>query len=222
MKIYAAYGYDDFVLTLGHGGDAIKQYFLEYEQMTRDFTLRLGEKPEVSYHHQHDAPTWSITMADTGLDTNKGARVARVMQYIGNETFHLTYGDGIGDVNLESLVAFHRSHGRLMTVTGYQPFSQYGLFDMNEEGQITGFKEKPRLGDWVNAGFMICEPGVMVYFSDNANTLDLEKEVMVRLAEDGQVMVYKHEGFWRSMDTLKEAREMNTLWENGAPWKIWD
>ncbi len=220
MKIYAAQGFDDFVLTLGHGRDAIKQYFLNYEAMTRDFTLELGSSPTITYHEHHEEEGWRITMADTGLETNKGARLARVLRYLDGEPFHLTYGDGVGDVDLNALLAFHRAHGRLMTVTGYQPHSQYGILHLDEDGLVTGFEEKPRLTEWINAGFMICEPGIAGYLRGDS-TLDLEKEVMVRLAEDRQIMVYKHTGFWRSMDTFKEARELSQMWANGAPWKVW-
>ncbi|GAB4469381.1 MAG: glucose-1-phosphate cytidylyltransferase [Anaerolineae bacterium] len=220
MKIYAAQGFSDFVLTLGHGRDAIKQYFLNYEAMTRDFTLELGSSPTITYHEHHEEEGWRITMADTGLETNKGARVARVLRYLDGEPFHLTYGDGVGDVDLNALLAFHRAHGRLMTVTGYQPHSQYGILQLDEDGLVTGFEEKPRLREWINAGFMICEPGIAEYLQGDS-TLDLEKEVMVRLAQDRQIMVYRHRGFWRSMDTFKEARELSQIWANGAPWKVW-
>ena len=220
MKIYAAYGYTDFVLTLGHGSEAIKRYFLDYGPMTRDFTLGLGERPRLTYHQSHEEDNWTITMADTGLETNKGARVAKVLKYLDGEPFHLTYGDGLGDIDINALVAFHRSHGRLATLTGYQPYSQYGVVQMDGDGLVTGFEEKPRLTDWINAGFMVCEPGVVDYFQGD-DTLDLEKEVLVNLARDRQLMVYKHTGFWRSMDTFKEAQEMDRLWRNGAPWKVW-
>jgi len=220
MKIYAAYSLKDFVLTLGHGGDAIKQYFLDYEPLTSDFTLTLGKQPQVAYHQGHDEENWQITMANTGLDTNKGARITRVLKYLGNEPFHLTYGDGVGDVDLAALTAFHRSHGRLMTVTGYQPYSQYGIMQVENTGQVTGFEEKPRLNEWINAGFMVCEPGIRDYLQGD-DSLDLEKEVMAQLAEDGQLVMYRHNGFWRSMDTFKEARELDRMWANGAPWKVW-
>jgi glucose-1-phosphate cytidylyltransferase len=219
MKTYAAYGYADFVLTLGHGAEAIKRYFLDYAPMTLDFTLSLGENPQLNYHQNHGESGWRITLADTGLDTNKGARVARVLDYLDGQPFHLTYGDGLSDIDIPALIDFHRSHGRLATITGYQPYSQYGILQLAGD-RVTGFEEKPRLDDWINAGFMICEPGVADYFQGD-DTLDLEREVLVRLAADGQLIVYKHSGFWRSMDTFKEAREMDRLWRAEAPWKVW-
>ncbi len=221
MKIYAAFGETEFVLTLGHGADAIKQYFLDYERMTSDFTIKLGSQPDIDYHQNHGENGWQITMADTGLDTNKGARLARVLPYLNGDTFHLTYGDGLGNIDIEALIAFHRAHGKLMTVTGYQPYSQYGIVQVDETGLITGFEEKPRLSEWINAGFMICEPGIADYLQGD-DSLDLEKEVMVNLARDQQLMLYRHEGFWRSMDTFKEARELDRMWQAGAPWKLWD
>lgn len=220
MKIYAAHGLSDFVLTLGHGADSIKRYFLDYEPMTRDFTLCLGDTPEIQYHQSHEEIGWQVTMVDTGLETNKGSRLKRVLQHLEGQSYHVTYGDGLGDVNLRALEDFHRAHGKLATVTTYRPFSQYGIIQFDEKGNVTGFEEKPRLDDWINAGFMIFEPGVAKYLSDDPN-LDLEKDVLVNLAKDGQLVVYQHDGFWRSMDTFKEAREMEQLWYQGAPWKIW-
>lgn len=220
MKIYAAYGHTDFILTLGHGAEAIKRYFLEYEPMTRDFTLKLGGQTRLTYHAPHNEDNWQIVMADTGLETNKGARVAKVLSYTNGERFSITYGDGVGDVDLDALMAFHEAHGRLATITGYQPYSQYGVIQIDREGLVIGFEEKPRLEDWINAGFMMFEPGIAEYLSGN-DSLDLEKEVLVRLAADQQLMVYRHVGFWRSMDTFKEAQELDRLWAERAPWKVW-
>lgn len=220
MKIYAAYGHVEFILTLGHGGSAIRRYFLEYEPMTRDFILQLGRSRELLYLDPNGEENWHITMADTGLETNKGARIKKVLKYLDGERFSLTYGDGVGDLDLDALLAFHESHGRLATVTGYQPFSQYGVMQIDNQGYVTGLEEKPLLPDWINAGFMIFEPGVADYLEGD-NSLDLEKEVLVRLANDRQLMVYRHEGFWRSMDTFKEAQELDQLWAEEAPWKVW-
>ncbi len=221
MKIYAQYDYQEFVLTLGHGASAIKQYFMSFGPMTRDFTLSLTEDPEFEFHEQHPEDGWQVTMANTGLETNKGSRVAQVLKYTNGKAFHLTYGDGLGNINLDALHMFHRAHGRLVTITGYQPYSQYGLLNLSDNDEIIGFEEKPRLDQWINAGFMICEPGIEAYLTDDPN-LDLEREVFMKLAEDNQLMVYKHHGFWRSMDTFKEAQELSKLWQDGAPWNTWD
>lgn len=220
MKIYAHYGFQDYVLTLGHGRDAIKRYFVDFGIMSRDFTIHLGEDPDYRFHDAHPEDGWNVTMADTSLDANKGSRLERVLRYTDAERFHLTYGDGLGDVDLRKLVDFHTAHGRLVTLTGYQPYSQYGILHIDERGQINGFEEKPRLDQWINAGFMVCEPGIKEYLNNDPD-LDLEREVFRRLAEDDQLMVYKHDGFWRSMDTFKESQELTRLWDNGAPWKIW-
>lgn len=219
---YAHFGFNEFVLTLGHGGDSIKRYFLDYEAMTHDFTVSLGSTTELTYHTNQSAPNLSITLADTGLDTNKGARVTRVLQYLDDgEPFHLTYGDGVSDIDIRELTRFHKSHGKLMTVTGYQPFNQYGILELDDDGLVTGFEEKPRLSNWINAGYMVCEPELMDYFKGKDDKLDLEKEVMVQLAVEQELVVYKHDGFWRSMDTFKEAMELDRLWKTKAPWKVW-
>jgi glucose-1-phosphate cytidylyltransferase len=220
MKIYARYGLINFVLTLGHGGEAIRRYFTEYEAMTRDFTLQLGDTPHITYHQRLDMENWRITLADTGLETNKAGRVWRVRDYLEGETFHVTYGDGLGDVDLQALMAFHRGHGKLATITGYQPTSQYGIVHREADGAITGFEEKPRLTSWINAGFMVFNREALTYFEGDAS-LDLEREVFTRLAADGEMMLYEHTGFWRSMDTFKEAQQMEQLWQKGAPWKVW-
>lgn len=220
MKIYATNGFNEFVLTLGHGGDAIKRYFLDYTYMSQDFTLSPSHISDIHFHQDHDVADWKITFANTGLETNKGARVRRVLPFLQEEPFHLTYGDGLADIDLRKLTAFHQSHRRLATITVYKPFSQYGIVQVDENGLVTGFEEKPRLADWINAGFMICQPELASYVAGD-DSLDLEQEVLVRLAADRQLVVYRHDGFWRSMDTFKEAREMNELWEHGAPWKVW-
>ncbi|MGF1507191.1 MAG: sugar phosphate nucleotidyltransferase [Anaerolineae bacterium] len=221
MKIYAHYGLSDFVLTLGHGAAAIKQYFLDYGPMTQDFTICLGERPEISYHAPHDAASWEIALVDTGLETNKGGRVRRVLDHIQGEHFHLTYGDGLGDVDLHALTHFHIEHGRLATITGYQPHSQYGIVQVEADGRITGYEEKPLLADWINAGFMLLRREAVEYFMRGDDDLDLEQDILGQLAAEGELMMYRHTGFWRSMDSFKEAKEMDQLWSTGAPWKVW-
>src|SRR5574341_399752 len=172
------------------------------------------------YHQPHEEDGWTVTMLDTGLDTNKGGRLVRAMQHLKGQPFHVTYGDGLGDIDLSALLTFHRAHSKIATVTAYQPYSQYGIMQIDSTGLVTGFEEKPRLADWINAGFMVFEPSISDYLRGD-DTLDLEEEVLVNLASDQQLMVYRHQGFWRSMDTFKEAREMERLWQDGAPWKVW-
>jgi glucose-1-phosphate cytidylyltransferase len=220
MKIYAAYGHTRFILTLGHQAEAIKRYFLEYESMSYDLTLRLGKACSVTYHQPRIEEDWMVTLADTG-DAEKGARIYRIAKYIDSDTFFVTYGDGVGSVDIDALLAFHREHGRLATVTGVHPRSQYGIVRVGEDGQVAGFVQKPQLEHWINAGFMVFEREVLDYLSDG-DDVHLEREALPRLAADGQLMMYRHVGFWRSMDTFKEALELDTIWRDSAPWKTWD
>jgi glucose-1-phosphate cytidylyltransferase len=220
MKIYASYGHTRFILALGHQADVLKRYFFEYEPLSCDFTVRVGRSDGVVYHRQRQDEDWQITLADTGLHTEKGSRIYRVARYIDTDTFFVTYGDGVGNLDISALLAFHRQHGRLATVTGVRPRSQYGVLEIDERGRVTGFGEKPVLDHWINAGFMVFERGVLDYLS-GGDDVDLEKEALPRLAADGQLMVYRHTGFWRSMDTFKEALELDAIWRDQAPWKTW-
>jgi len=221
MKIYAAYGHTRFVLALGHQAEAIKRYFLEYEPMSYDFTIRLGKLDGFSCHQSNSEEGWEVTLADTGLSTEKGARVYRAARYVETDTFFVTYGEAVGNVNLDELLAFHRQHGRLATVTGVRLQSHLGIFQLDEAGQVTGFQEKPQLDYWVNAGFMVFERGVLDYLAGGDNVL-LEAETLPRLAADGQLMMYRHDGFWRSMKTFKDALELDAIWRENVPWKVWE
>ncbi len=220
MKIYAAYGYTRFILALGYQAEALKRYFLEYEAMSCDFTVYLGRSSPIVFHRYADEEAWEVTLADTGLHTEKGSRIYRVARYLDTDTFFVTYGDGVGDVNLDALLAFHRQHGRLATVTGVQPHSQYGILEVDETDRVVGFGEKPQLEHWINAGFMVFERGVLDYLA-GGDDVDLERGALARLAADGQLMMYRHTGFWRSMDTFKEAQELDALWRESSPWKVW-
>ena len=219
MKIFAAFGHNHFILALGHQADALKRYFLEFEPMSRDFTLRLGDSGEIDYH-QHNQDDWRVTLADTGLLTDKGSRIRRVARYVDGDTFFVTYGDGVGDVDLHALLAFHRAHGRLATLTGVRARWQYGIVHADATGQVSGFEEKPLLDHWINGGFMVFNRGVFDYLGHGDDT-DLEGQTLPRLAADGQLMMYRHTGFWRSMDTFKEARMLDELWRREHPWKVW-
>lgn len=220
MKTYAHFGHTDFVLALGYRGELIKRYFLDYLPMSRDFTLRLGRTRDVTYHTANDEDDWRVTLADTGIDTLKGTRIAMVQRYVAGPRFFVTYGDGVGAIDLHALLAFHRAHGRLATVTGVRPFSQFGLMDL-EADRVIGFQEKPQVEGYVNGGFFVFERGVFDYLPADRN-VDLEKEPLEQLAHDGQLMVYRHDGFWRAMDTLKDAEVLNDMWKSGnAPWKVW-
>jgi glucose-1-phosphate cytidylyltransferase len=225
MKLYAHYGHTHFVFPLGYRGDWFRRYFLEYEALTHDLTFSLGNPEQRTYHHENYEAAWKLTMFDAGAPTNKGARVRQGMERVQVDRFFVTYGDGIGDVDINTLLAFHRAHRKLATLTGYQPYSQYGVVDVDEGDQIMALREKPRLTSWVNAGFFVFERGVLDYLQGgnggDAEAVDLEKESLARLAADGQLMMYRHTGFWASMDTFKEAQTLNELWDKGAPWKVW-
>jgi glucose-1-phosphate cytidylyltransferase len=220
MKIYAAFGCTHFVLTLGYRGDLIRRYFLDYDVMGRDVTVSPGDAGSVQFHGPPQEAHWRVTLVDTGLGTNKAARVRRAAPYLGTGTFFVTYGDGVGDVNIAELLAFHRRHGKRATVTCVQPFSQYGVVAARDDGRVTALREKPRLDHWINAGFMVFEHSALDYLQ-GGDDLDLEKEVLPRLAAEGQLMMYRHPGFWQSMDTFKDAQALSEVWEKQAPWKVW-
>ncbi|NLE99423.1 MAG: NTP transferase domain-containing protein [Anaerolineales bacterium] len=219
MKIYATYGHAQFILALGYQAESVKRYFLDYGPMSYDITIRLGQGHGITYHQANGEEDWDVTLADTGVDTEKGSRVYRVARHIEGDTFFVTYGEAVGDVNLEALLAFHRAHGRLATVTGVRPYSQYGIFDVEPSGQVRGFTEKPLLDHWINAGFMVFERRVLDYLE--GEDVHLEGEALPRLAAEGQLMMYRHTGYWRSMKTFKDAQELDTIWRQSAPWKVW-
>jgi glucose-1-phosphate cytidylyltransferase len=221
MKLYAHYGLSDFVLCLGYRGNMIKEHFLNYEAMNSDFTVSLGSKHEVEYHRSHTEVGFRVTLADTGLDSMTGARIKRAMQYIDGDTFMVTYGDGLSDVNIEELLRFHREHGRLATVTTVRPVSRYGVLDLDGSGTVSGFDEKPQIDGWINGGFFVFDRAVGEYFSADASCV-LEQEPLQRLAREGQLMAYRHDGFFYAMDTYRELKKLNELWDRGrSPWKVW-
>lgn len=220
MKLYAHYGHTRFVLPLGYRGDWFRRYFLDYEALTYDLTFQLGRPEQRQYHNANQEAGWALTLFDAGVPTNKGARVRLALERTDADRAFVTYGDGIGDVDLAALLAFHRSHGKLATLTGYQPYSQYGIVDVDAASRVTGLREKPRQADWINAGFFVFERGVLDYLA-GGEAADLEKDALARLAADGQLAMYPHTGFWASMDTFKEAQTLNDLWDKGAPWKVW-
>jgi glucose-1-phosphate cytidylyltransferase len=220
MKIYAHYGYSEFVLALGYRGDLIKRYFLDYLPMSRDITVNLGHASDVMYHARNTEEDWRVTLVDTGVDTQTGARIAKLDRYIDAPRFFATYGDGVGDIDLAALLDFHCRHGKLATVSGVRPFSQFGLIETDGD-RVIGFREKPQVDGYVNGGFFVFERGVFEYLR-GSDQLELEKEPLEQLARDGELRVYRHDGFWRAMDTLKDAQALDEMWKNGdAAWKIW-
>jgi glucose-1-phosphate cytidylyltransferase len=219
MKIFAAHGHKDFVLLLGYRGDLLRRYFVEYDRMNRDFTLHLGESADVRFHGENPERDWRITFADTGLQTSKGDRLRLAAQYITGDRIFVTYGDGVGDIDVAALLRFHLSHGKLLTVTGYQPPYQYGIVEADQRGQVAAYRQYPLLDTWINAGFMVVERRALDLLRPG---MDLEQEFFAQLVAQDQMRLYRHSSFWRSMDTFKEAQELNELWESdSAPWKIW-
>ncbi|GAB4464465.1 MAG: glucose-1-phosphate cytidylyltransferase [Anaerolineae bacterium] len=222
MQIYAHYGHKQFILCLGYLGDQIRRYFLEYEVMHRDVTFRLGAPNGPKYHGQFRELDWEITFADTGAYTQTGARIRKIAPYIKTERFFATYGDGLGDVDLDALLAYHRSKGVIATLTAVRPRSQWGIVEVNAAGIVTGFRQKPHMEAWVNGGFFVFERGIFDYLQGD-DALELELEPFERLVRDGQLALYRHDGFWRAMDTFKDVEEVDALWRAGdAPWKVWD
>jgi glucose-1-phosphate cytidylyltransferase len=219
MKGFAHHGISDFVVCTGYRSEVIKDFFLNYEGRTHDFTVRLGQPAEVTYHSTHDESGWQVTVADTGQTTMTGGRVKRIQDHIGDERFMVTYGDGLADIDIPALLDFHESHGRLATVTTIRPLSRFGVMDMTEEGAVEQFREKPLTDGYVNGGFFVFEPGVFDYLDDECV---LEQAPLEALAKDGQLMAFRHEGFWQPMDTYREFTMLNEMWDRDeAPWKVW-
>lgn len=221
MKIYAHYGYKDFILALGYKGEMIKQYFYNYEVLNNDFTIELGNQKNIEIHSGHSEKGWRVTLADTGDKALKGARLKRVEKYIHDEQFMMTYGDGVANIDIYSLLAFHNTHGKLATVTGINPASRFG--ELKTEGnQVESFSEKPETSSGlINGGFFVFNKGIFDYLSTDDNC-DLEIGALEKVASEGQLMVYKHTGFWACMDTLRDTDYLNNLWnENKAFWKVW-
>jgi glucose-1-phosphate cytidylyltransferase len=221
MKIYAHHGFHDFVICLGYRGNMIKEYFLNYEAMNNDFTICLGRKNSIRYNNDHGEQDFTVTLANTGLETMTGGRIAAVRHYLDGDTFMVTYGDGVADVDIRRLLAFHQAHGRLATVTSVRPVSRFGVLRLGEEGRVTSFAEKPQAEGWVSAGFLVFNRRVLDYLSGPECVL--EREPMERLAADGQLMAYRHTGFFFAMDTYREYEALNQMWASGRPpWKVWE
>jgi glucose-1-phosphate cytidylyltransferase len=219
MKILGQQGITDFVICTGYKSEFIENYFSNYGAANQDFTIKLGDPASTVYHGSHDEFDWTVTVAYTGATTNTGGRIKRIRKYVGNEPFLCTYGDGIADIDLSALRAFHTARGKCATMTTTQPGSRFGVVDVGPDGNVKQFREKPRSDDWVNIGYFIFEPKIFDYLEDNSV---LEQEPLHRLATEGQIAAFKHEGFWQPMDTYRESVMLNELWDSGkAPWKIW-
>lgn len=220
MKLYAAHGLHEFVLCLGYRGWMIKDYFLNYEAMNNDFTIALGGAKPITYHGAHGEQDFQVTLAETGHDSMTGGRVKRVGRYLDGDTFMVTYGDGVADVDISKLLAFHKSHGKLATMTAVRPRSRFGLLEVNDDNRVERFSEKPQEEGWMNAGFFVFNRKVLDRL--NGDDCILEREPLERLASDGELMSFRHEGFFFAMDTFREYKMLNDLWSTGnAPWKVW-
>ncbi len=217
MKIYSSQGVNDFVVALGYKGDVIREYFRDFEMRGRDIEFDLGKKTS-RFTGSSISEDWRVVLAETGPETMTGGRLFKAAKYLSSETFMCTYGDGLADIDIAKLLAFHRSHGKIATVTAASPISRFGKLDISDSGLVKSFSEKPKQDSWVNAGFFVFEPAIFDYL--NSNSI-LEREPLEKLVDEGELVAYKHQGFWQPMDTLREAEMLNEAWKEGAPWKIW-
>lgn len=221
MKLYSHYGYHEFIICAGYKQHVIKEYFADYFLHTSDITFDFSHGKSDMLIHDTAVDPWRVTVVDTGLNTMTGGRVKRVRDYINDEPFLLTYGDGVSDVNIEELVKYHKSHGKLVTMSAYNIGQRFGVLNVEEDGAINSFREKNNNdGGLINIGFMVCQPEFIDYIDGDQTVL--EKEPLERAANSGQLMAYKHEGFWQCMDTVKEKETLEKMWASGtAPWKVW-
>ena len=221
MKIYAHYGFKEFVLCLGYKGEIVKEYFYNYEVLNNDFTVKLGNHKDIEIHRGHSEKGWQVTLADTGAKTLKGARIKRIEKYIEDDLFMLTYGDGVANINLDELLSFHKSHGRIGTVTGVRPPSRFGEM-VTSKNKVISFTEKPQVANGlINGGFFVLNRKIFDHLSEDANC-DFEAGPLEQLSKAGELMVYEHEMEWACMDTLREVDYLSKLWnENKAFWKVW-
>lgn len=219
MQIYSHYGFKDFVIALGYKGEYIKKYFVDYCTLRGDLRINLanGCVEKVDNENMLD---WNVELIDTGTNSQTGGRIKRLAPYMGNETFMLTWGDGVSDININELLAFHKKHGKLATITSVRPPARYGHIEFDGD-QVKEFSEKPQTGEgWINGAFFVFEPGVFDYI--DGDETQFEKEPLVNLAKDGQLMAYRHKSFWQCMDTLREKYILENFWKSGnAPWKVW-
>jgi glucose-1-phosphate cytidylyltransferase len=217
MRHYSIHGYREFVIALGYKGEVIKRYMVEYCSLVSNLTVELGHGEVCMHDGERD--DWQVQLIDTGISSNTGGRIKRLAPYVGDETFMLTWGDGVSDVDLGALLEYHRSHGRLATLTAVRPPARFGHLQL-DGGQVAEFSEKPQTGEgWINGAFFVCEPGVFDYIEGDET--QWEREPLERLAKDGELMAYRHAGFWQCMDTLRDKKLLEKLWESGAPpWRV--
>jgi glucose-1-phosphate cytidylyltransferase len=218
MKIYAHYGFTEFILCLGYKGNVIKDYFLNYEMMCNDCTVQLGKQSKITFQNDHQEQDFKITLVDTGLHTMTGGRIKRIEPYIKSDVFMVTYGDGLADINISKLLEFHESHGKTATLTATRAPSRYGILDMAEDGHVNSFREKVET-EWINGGFFVFNKKMFDYLDPDCI---LERKPLENVTKDGQMMAFRHNGFWIGMDTFREYEMLNQMWDdNKAVWKIW-
>jgi glucose-1-phosphate cytidylyltransferase len=219
MKLLGAQGIKDFVICTGYKSEFIKNYFYNYGASNLDFTIKLGDQSSTVFHGSHDEFDWSVTVAETGLNTMTGGRIKKVEKYLEGEPFLATYGDGLADIDLNALVNFHKSHGKTASMTTTQASSRFGVVDMDSSGSVLKFREKPKVNDWINIGYFIFQPEIFNYIEHDSV---LEEEPLRALAGENQIGAYQHKGFWQPMDTFRESQMLNDIWDSGeAPWKKW-
>lgn len=220
MKIYSHYGFNEFIILCGYKGYMIKEYFANYYRHMSDMTIDM-EKNTITHHATHAEP-WKVTLIDTGFETMTGGRIKRVQKYVGNERFMLTYGDGVSDVNISELIQFHGSHGKAITITAVKPEGRFGSLHITDDNKVSSFQEKIKGdGSWINGGFFVCQPEVFDYITGGDKTI-FEREPLENLAKEGQLFTYKHSGFWKPMDTLRDKTQLDEMIDRGiAPWIKW-
>lgn len=221
MKGYSEYGFNEFIICLGYKGYLIKEYFMHYFLHNSDITIELGSN-KLDVHYTNTDP-FKVTLVDTGVSTKTAGRLKKVQQYLGNEDFMLTYGDGVADIDLDALVKFHKAHGKIATVTAIQPEARFGGMELGVNGIVKSFKEKPKGdGKWINGGFFVLGPRVFDYLEGDMDNTMWEDSPMERLSQDGEIMAYRHNGFWKCMDAMRDKIELEALWQNNhAKWKTW-
>jgi len=221
LKIYQSYGFNDFIICLGYKGYIIKEYFINYFIHNADITVNLNTN-EITTHKIHSEDL-KVTLVDTGLNTKTAGRLLKIKKYLGMERFMMTYGDGVADININDLVHFHKSNNKLATVTSVQPKGKFGIFNLSEDGNVNDFIEKPvESGSWINGGFFVLEPEIFNYIDTDSDNIMWEEGPLHQLTLDNQLIAYRHLGFWKSMDILRDKVELETHWLNGAPWKVWE
>jgi glucose-1-phosphate cytidylyltransferase len=218
MKHYAWHGFTEFYVALGYRGEVIKRFFVEYANLNGNIRVDLARRTATSFDQPHE--DWAVHLIDTGAASNTGGRLRRLRPWLGNETFLLTYGDGVSNLNIREVIDFHRAHGKVATLTAVRPPSRFGALEFDGE-QVAGFTEKPQTGEgWINGGYMVLEPAIFDYLHGDSDTL--EADALETVAAEGQLMAYRYDGFWQCMDTLRDKRSLEAMWQTGtAPWHVW-